>query len=111
MPETHEPTHLLPLAERLAAGKAHRQQTPRSSHAQWEANETRPDPIDMLERSSAERLTDLVPVRYGRMMRSPFTFLRGSAQAMACDLATTPTTGIRTQVADPFDIIGGHPGR
>jgi uncharacterized protein (DUF2252 family) len=91
-PEAHS------LAERLAEGKALRQRVPRTSHAQWTPAPDRPDPIEMLERTSAGRLQELVPIRYGRMVHSPFGFLRGSAAAMAFDLASTPTTGIRVQL-------------
>ncbi|HEV2970412.1 MAG TPA: DUF2252 domain-containing protein [Pirellulales bacterium] len=86
------------LVERLAQGKALRQRVPRTSHAQWSKSPDRPDPIEMLEQTSVGRLPELVPIRYGRMVRSPFTFLRGSAAAMAYDLAATPTTGIRVQL-------------
>src|SRR5947209_15621561 len=86
------------LADRLAEGKALRQRVPRTSHAQWTPAPDRPDPVEMLERTSAGRLQELVPIRYGRMVHSPFGFLRGSAAAMAFDLASTPTTGIRVQL-------------
>jgi uncharacterized protein (DUF2252 family) len=86
------------LADRLAEGKAMRQRVPRTSHAQWTPASDRPDPIETLERTSEGRLSELVPIRYGRMVHSPFTFLRGSAAAMAFDLASTPTTGIRVQL-------------
>ncbi|MDE2063989.1 MAG: DUF2252 family protein, partial [Bradyrhizobium sp.] len=72
---------------RLAAGKALRDAVPRQSHAGWKRPSTRRDPIDVLKASNRDRLPELVPVRYGRMLRSPFTFLRGSAGLMASDLA------------------------
>src|SRR5690348_3054832 len=84
-------------AERYAAGKALRSKVPRSSHAAWSAASDRPDPVSLLEESNRSRLPELVPIRYGRMALSPFTFLRGSAGVMASDLASTPTSGIRVQ--------------
>ena len=85
-------------AERYAAGKALRSQAPRSSHAGWSAVTNRPDPVSLLEESNRSRLPELVPIRYGRIALSPFTFLRGSANVMASDLATTPVSGIRVQL-------------
>jgi uncharacterized protein DUF2252 len=85
-------------AERYAAGKALRNKVPRSSHAAWSAAPDRPDPVSLLEESNRTRLAELVPIRYGRMALSPFTFLRGSAGVMASDLATTPISGIRVQL-------------
>ena len=84
-------------AERYAAGKALRSKVPRSSHAGWSPAPDRPDPVSLLEESNRSRIAKLVPIRYGRMALSPFTFLRGSANVMASDLATTPITGMRVQ--------------
>jgi uncharacterized protein (DUF2252 family) len=81
----------------MAAGKALRERVPRSSHAEFTPAADRPDPVELLESQSKDRLQDLVPVRYGRMMTSPFAFYRGSAIVMAEDLAHTPTTGIQVQ--------------
>jgi uncharacterized protein (DUF2252 family) len=78
-------------AERLAAGQLLRNRVPRNSHADWKPPTNRRDPIDILEASNQGRLPELVPICYGRMLRSPFTFLWGSAPLMAYDLATTPT--------------------
>lgn len=69
----------LSRAERLAAGKALRETLPRERHAAWKPPANGRDPIDVLERSNRDRLREPVPIRYGRMLRSPFTFLRGSA--------------------------------
>lgn len=88
----------LPLAERRTAGKALRSQTPRSSHALWSPIRDRADPIQLLEASNQSRLADLIPIRYGRMLISPFAFLRGSAGIMAHDLAETPVTGLQVQL-------------
>src|SRR6516162_5986652 len=77
-------------AERVAQGRALRQDMPRSSHAAWSPPAARPSPLDLLERSHQSRLPDLAAVRWGRMVASPFTFLRGSAMVMAWDLASLP---------------------
>jgi uncharacterized protein (DUF2252 family) len=85
-------------AARYAAGKALRRRVPRSSHAFWKPPTDRPDPVELLERSGRTRVARLLPIRYGRMAVSAFGFLRGSAGVMACDLATTPVTGLRVQL-------------
>jgi uncharacterized protein (DUF2252 family) len=85
-------------AERYAAGQALRGKVPRSSHAGWSPRADRLDPVSQLEASNSSRLPDLVPIRYGRMSLSPFTFLRGSANVMAGDLASTPVSGIQVQL-------------
>jgi uncharacterized protein (DUF2252 family) len=100
----HDPDFLSREA-RVAAGKALRETVPRSSHAHWKRPAKRRDPIDALKASNRDRLPDLVPIRYGRMLRSPFTFLRGSAGLMASDLATTPTTGIRVQACGDCHLM------
>jgi uncharacterized protein (DUF2252 family) len=91
--------------QRLADGKALRETVPRQSHAGWKRPAKRRDPIDILKESNRDRLPELVPVRYGRMLRSPFTFLRGSSGLMAYDLATTPTTGIRVQACGDCHLL------
>lgn len=83
--------------ERYAAGKALREQCPRGSHGQWKPAADRPDPVDLVLRSERGRIQDLLPLRHGRMAHSPFTFYRGAALTMACDLSTTPVTGLRVQ--------------
>jgi uncharacterized protein (DUF2252 family) len=88
---------LAPVAERVAAGRALRERVPRSSHAGWTPATDRPDPVTLLEEQSAGRVPELLPIRYRRMLTSPFTFLRGSAVVMAADLARTPYTGIQVQ--------------
>ena len=85
-------------AERAARGKAARSAVPRSSHAGWIASADRSDPVAILEAQSADRTQQLVPIRYGRMLASPFAFYRGAAAIMASDLAGTPVSGIRVQV-------------
>jgi uncharacterized protein (DUF2252 family) len=84
-------------AERAAAGKAARAKVPRSSHAAWEPATVRPDPVELLEGQATTRVPELVPIRYGRMLVSPFTFYRGAAAIMAMDLANTPQSGLRVQ--------------
>jgi uncharacterized protein (DUF2252 family) len=85
-------------AERAARGKAVRAEVPRASHADWEPSPDRRDPVDLLEEQAASRVQELVPVRYGRMLVSPFTFYRGAAYPMAADLADTPRTGLDVQL-------------
>jgi uncharacterized protein (DUF2252 family) len=85
-------------AERYAAGKALRAKTPRANHGEWASAADRPDPISLLEEENRTRVPELVPIRYGRMSLSPFTFLRGSARVMASDLAKTPVSGITVQL-------------
>jgi len=88
--------HLTP-AERVARGKMARTEVPRSSHGFFEAVKDRPDPVKLLEEQGETRVPELVPIRYGRMLVSPFTFYRGAALIMASDLATTPTSGLHVQ--------------
>ena len=88
----------LTVAERVARGQAARADVPRSAHAEFDPGPERPDPVALLERQAKTRVPELVPIRYGRMLVSPFTFYRGAALIMAADLATTPTTGLRVQL-------------
>ncbi len=83
--------------ERAARGKAARAEVPRSSHAAFDPPTGRPDPITLLEEQGQSRVPELVPVRYGRMMVSPFTYYRGAALPMASDLATMPVSGLAVQ--------------
>jgi uncharacterized protein (DUF2252 family) len=87
------------LAERRKAGEAARAHAPLSGPADWRPAKDRPDPLALLEEQSATRIPDLVPVRYGRMMASPFAFYRGAALPMAADLATLPVSRIETQLS------------
>ena len=84
--------------ERVARGKAARAAAPRPGHAGFEPAAGRPDPVDLLESQSATRVPELVPIRYGRMLASPFAFFRGGALLMAADLAGSPVSGIKTQL-------------
>ena len=86
----------LTVAERAARGKAARSEVPRSSHAVFEPGAHR-DPIGLLQRQALTRVPELVPIRYGRMLVSPFTFYRGAALIMASDLAATPRSGLMVQ--------------
>jgi uncharacterized protein (DUF2252 family) len=84
--------------ESAARGKAARAELPRSAHAAWEPGPRRRDPIDLLEDQAQRRLPELGPIRYGRMLVSPFTFFRGAAYLMAADLADGPRTGLYVQL-------------
>jgi uncharacterized protein (DUF2252 family) len=84
--------------DRVARGKDARSEVPRSSHGAWEPAADRPDPIKLLEEQAETRVPELVPIRYGRMMVSPFTFYRGAALIMAADLAASPRSGINAQL-------------
>ena len=86
------------IDERRAAGKQTRERTPPSSHAGWRPAADRPDPVALLEAQNVTREPDLVPVRHGRMMVSPFTFYRGAAKIMAADLKDTPVAGLDAQL-------------
>src|SRR5882762_7765443 len=88
----------LSLDERLGKGRTARDRTPPSSHADWSPAADRPDPVGLLEQQDRTREPDLVPVRHGRMMVSPFTFYRGAAKIMAADLKDTPVAGLDAQL-------------
>ena len=85
-------------AERAARGKAARALAPRSGHGEWEPASDRRDPVELLEEQAASRVPELVPIRYGRMLVSPFTFFRGAAYPMAADLAGAARTGLDVQL-------------
>ena len=91
------PVPHLSVAERVARGKAARSEVPRASHATFEPSATRADPVELLERQAKTRVPELVPIRYGRMLVSPFTFYRGAAMIMAHDLGATPRSGLTVQ--------------
>src|SRR6476620_2105719 len=92
-------------SERQAAGKALRDRVPREEHAKWAPGPRRHDPIDMIIASSGNRIPELVPIRYGRMLVSPFTFYRGTADVMAADLAPTPVAGLRAQICGDCHLM------
>ncbi|HUD18400.1 MAG TPA: DUF2252 family protein, partial [Acidimicrobiales bacterium] len=86
-PRSVRKTHRPSREARAARGKQARHTAPRSSHGRWEPATGRPDPVALLEEQAASRVPELVPIRYGRMTVSPFTFFRGAALIMAADLA------------------------
>jgi uncharacterized protein (DUF2252 family) len=90
-------THLPKRDELYQMGKALRDKCPRTSHANWKAPANRPNAVQLVLQAEEGRMPELLPLRHGRMVRSAFTFYRGAALTMACDLASTPTTGIRVQ--------------
>ena len=102
-PGAHPPP--MPPAERRAIGKKLRDTVPRAAHAFWRAHGGRTDPLAILHAADATRQPDLVPLRYGRMLQSPFTFYRGSAGVMAADLAHTPNTGIHVQACGDAHLM------
>ena len=85
-------------AERAATGRAARAIAPRTAHGEWAPAADRRDPVELLEEQAASRVQELVPIRYGRMLVSPFTFFRGAAYPMAADLAGAPRTGLEVQL-------------
>jgi hypothetical protein len=92
------------VAERLAVGKALRQKMLRRDHAVYEPPTNREDPISILEAQAKTRLPELVPVRYARMLTSPFAFLRGSAAVMIGDIAPAATTGLKLQACGDMHV-------
>jgi len=92
------------VEERLAFGKAFRSKVPRADHAHYEKEPHRSDPVEVLEKQNAIRVQKLVPVRFTRMLASPFSFLRGSAAIMAGDLAHTPVTGLQVNACGDMHV-------
>jgi Uncharacterized protein conserved in bacteria (DUF2252) len=104
-PVATAPTYsTLQPGESAERGRAARKVTPRSAHGDWAPAPDRPDPIAILVAQAASRVPELVPIRYGRMLVSPFTFYRGAAAVMAADLATTPDSGITVQACGDAHI-------
>lgn len=97
-------THLS-QEEAIEYGKSLRDKTPRVNHAGWQAPPDRRDPIDILIETSKDRLPNLIPIRYGRMLQSSFAFFRGTAAIMASDLATTPNTGLYVQACGDCHLL------
>jgi uncharacterized protein (DUF2252 family) len=91
--------------ERYAAGKALRDAVAREQHGKWRPRRNRPDPVALVIESSKGRIPELIPIRYGRMMVSPFTFYRGTANIMAVDLAPTPVTGLHAQLCGDAHLL------
>lgn len=94
MSEQPSDSKQLPIEERRVLGKSRRRQVPRSSHAEWTPAPNRRDPLKLLQAQDTGRLQELLPIKYGRMLASPFAFYRGSAVVMASDLASTPVSGL-----------------
>ncbi|MFI6434039.1 DUF2252 domain-containing protein [Streptomyces sp. NPDC050759] len=92
-------------ATRAERGRAARKRVPRSAHAVWIPSVDRPDPVAVLERQGRDRLTELLPIRYGRMSASPLAFLRGAAAVMAADLAAQPHTGLTVQLCGDAHLL------
>ena len=88
----------------MAAGKALREKVPHEAHAEFRPAATRQDPVALLEGQARTRLQNLIPIRYARMLASPFAFLRGSAIVMSADLAHTPVTGLRVQACGDMHV-------
>ncbi len=103
--KTESTTRFLSREERLANGQRLRSQIPREAHAKWKTPGRQRDVIAILEKSNRDRVKELVPIRYGRMLRSPFTFLRGSAALMARDLATAPHIGVNVQACGDCHLL------
>ena len=92
-------------ADRRAAGKAHRAKVAHESHGTWKRDKDRVDPLAILRASDKYRIARVLPVRYGRMLQSPFTFYRGSAAVMAADLSKTPSTGVQVQACGDCHLM------
>ena len=90
---------------RATQGKSLRNKVPRSAHAQWHALKNRPDPVEILSASNVGRIEHLVPIRFGRMVQSPFAFYRGAAAIMASDLAQTPASGLYVQACGDAHLM------
>jgi uncharacterized protein (DUF2252 family) len=105
VPEARRPAHSVPADDLIAAGKRLRDTVPRSSLGVWKRSKDRADPLELLKASDAERMRELIPIRYGRMLETPFTFYRGSAGVMAADLAAGPTTGIQVQACGDCHLM------
>ena len=104
-PRPKTPPSMITTDQRRAKGKALRIAVPRDAHAAWRAFRGRRDPVAILRVADATRQPQLVPLRYGRMLQSPFAFYRGSAAVMAADLAHTPASGIRVQACGDCHLM------
>ena len=105
LPELKRPAHSVPADDLIAAGKRLRDTVSRASQGVWKRHKDRADPLKLLHASDAGRQPELSPIRYGRMLQTPFTFYRGSAGVMAADLATTPTTGVHVQACGDCHLM------
>jgi len=91
--------------DRVTLGKTLRDKVSRDQHGIWKAPKNRPDPVGILRKSDVGRMKDLIPIRYGRMLESPFAFYRGSAGLMASDLGRTPHTGLQVQACGDCHLM------
>lgn len=103
--ETRRAPHSVPADDLVAAGKHLRDGVSRSSQGGWKRPKDRQDPMDLLAASDAGRMPELLPIRYGRMLQTPFTFYRGAAGVMAADLATAPTTNVHVQACGDCHLL------
>ena len=97
--------HIVSRENRVALGKALRDKISLVQHGRWKEAKDRPNPIDILRKSDARRMKELVPIRYGRMMQSPFAFYRGAAAVMASDLAQMPNTNLKVQACGDCHLM------
>ncbi len=109
-PEVHAQLHdntLTPRDERRESGQAMAEKSalPRELHAAWDPPADRPDPVDILQKSDEGRIPELIPIRYGRMLQTPFTFFRGAAALMASDLSYTPNAKVRVQACGDCHLL------
>lgn len=100
----HQPPYVS-QKELQAFGKHLRDQCPRQSHSQWQPHKNRDEPLDLVLQSNEGRIPELIPLRHGRMLQSPFTFYRATALNMAADLATTPVSGLRVQACGDCHLL------
>lgn len=105
IPAIKRPVHSVPADDLRAAGKRLRDAVPRASQSAWKRPKNRANPLELLRASDAGRIPELLPIRYGRMLQSPFAFFRGAAGVMAADLATTPTTGVQVQACGDCHLL------
>jgi len=93
------------IQESQENGRALRKQVPRGSHGIWKPAPSRTDPIKLLQEHDKNHLENLLPIKYGRMLVSPFSFMRGAAAVMAADLAGTPISGLQTQLCGDAHLL------
>ena len=105
LPELERPVHSVPADDLVAAGKRLRDTVPRASQGTWKRPRDRRAPLEILQGSDAGRQAALLPIRYGRMLQSPFTFYRGAAAVMAADLAQTPSTNVHVQACGDCHLL------
>ena len=105
VPELARPVHSVPADDLVTAGKRLRDTVPRAGQGEWKRPKDRRDPLEILQASDEGRQIDLLPIRYGRMLQSPFTFFRGAAAVMAADLAATPSTSVHVQACGDCHLL------